>query len=107
METLKVNFYSWAAKMLWEEPGEGKAAQRGDRSRDLPVPASGTLQGLLEELAARYPLFATDIYDPASARLNPRVSLFLNGRSISSAQGLQTPLKAGDLLAVVPIAEGG
>jgi sulfur-carrier protein len=106
METLKVNFYSWAAKAVRDE-SKGGGVTEGDMTLDLPVPPQGTLRGLLEGIAERYPLFARGVYDRDSSRLNPRVTLFLNGRSIISGQALQTQLKAGDLLAVVPVAEGG
>jgi molybdopterin converting factor small subunit len=102
MDTVRVIFYTWAAEML----GEGAAAE-SDVTLELPLPSQETLQGLLEGLATRYPLFGREVYDSALAQLSPKVTLFLNGRSIFSTQAMQTKLKGGDLLAFVPMTEGG
>ncbi len=96
-----MNFYTWVAETLGEE-GQG-----GEVTLDLPLPPQGTLQGLLEGLAGRYPSFGREVYDLASSQITPNVTLFMNGRSIVAGQALQTKLKAGDLLNFVPIAEGG
>ena len=86
--------------------GEG-AASEGDVTLELPLPSLGTLQGILEGLAIRYPSFGREVYDSNLAQITPKVTLFLNGRSIFSSQALQTKLKGGDLLAFVPMTEGG
>jgi hypothetical protein len=106
-DTLRVNFYSWTAKTLGAA-GKEEAVMRGsDISLDLPLPTQRTLQGLLESIAERYPLFGRDVYNADTGRINTRVTLFLNGRSIAAGQALQTQIKSGDLVAIVPLTEGG
>jgi molybdopterin converting factor small subunit len=101
MDTVRVNFYTWAADTLREgAPGD-------EVTLDLPLPSQGTLQSLLEGLAEYYPLFSQEVYDVVSHQITPSVTLFLNGRSIVSGQAQPMKLKTGDLLAFVPIAEGG
>lgn len=42
-----------------------------------------------------------------SGELRPFVLIFLNSEDIRSRQGEETPLRAGDRLAIVPAVEGG
>jgi molybdopterin converting factor small subunit len=100
MNTGRVTFYSCTATTLGQEG-------TSELTIEIPLPPEETLQSLLEELVRRYPLFGRDVYDSASARITQGVTLFLNGRSLISGQSLQTHLKNGDLLAFLPLIEGG
>jgi molybdopterin converting factor small subunit len=100
METVRVTFYSWTASPLGQEGSS-------ELTLELPVAPGGTLKCLLDDLAGRYPLFGRDVYDVASARITQGITLFLNGRSLNSDQALETELKGGDLMAFLPIIEGG
>lgn len=66
----------------------------------------GTVGDLLAALEARYPALRPHLRDEAG-RLRPFTLVFLNSEDIRSRQGEQTPVFQGDLLAIVPAADGG
>jgi sulfur-carrier protein len=65
-----------------------------------------TVGGLLEDLESRYPAIRGRIRDDAG-ELRRFVNLYLNGEDVRFRDGLQTGLKAGDELSIVPAVAGG
>jgi molybdopterin converting factor small subunit len=65
-----------------------------------------TVGDVLAALEARYPALRPHLRDEAG-RLRPFTLVFLNFEDIRSKQGEQTPVSDGDLLAIVPAADGG
>lgn len=68
---------------------------------------SVTLQGLLEQLAAKYGIrFQQEVYGPEGVR-NEAIILF-NGRHLEHLpEGLETKLKPDDTVAIFPLVGGG
>lgn len=67
---------------------------------------SGDVGGLLHELRARYPEMGQRLTDERG-RLLRHVNVYVNDQEIDSLQGEATPLRDGDLVAVVPAMAGG
>lgn len=65
-----------------------------------------TVQKALDQLGQRYPLVLTRILT-RGGELRPHVNLFVSGCDIRHNEGLDTSLKAGDELLVVPSVAGG
>jgi molybdopterin synthase sulfur carrier subunit len=67
-----------------------------------------TLKSLMEELSklAR-PDFRKRIYDAASGRMNEHIAVFINSREARSLRGLDTELKDGDVVTILPPMAGG
>jgi hypothetical protein len=99
MDTVKLTLYSWVARTLGNEKDT-------EITLELPLPAQKTVKGLMDEMAKRYPIFARDIYNIKTAKINPEIILVVNGNSISRDQ-MRTPLKKGDLLSLVTLTDGG
>jgi hypothetical protein len=99
MDVVKLTLYSWAARTLGNEKDT-------EITLNLPLPTQGTVKGLMDEMAERYPIFAREVYNTTTARVTPEIILILNGRSISQNQ-MQIPLKNGDLLSLVTLTDGG
>jgi MoaD family protein len=65
-----------------------------------------TVADLLAVLTGLHPGFAGDIFS-APGVLKEYVNILLNGRNVYFLQGLSTPLREGDLVALFPPAGGG
>jgi molybdopterin synthase sulfur carrier subunit len=74
------------------------------REKNMTLPDGAAIRSLLEALAdsprRREELFAGEA-------LKPLIIVMKNGTSISSLQGLETPLAEGDTIAVFPFVAGG
>ena len=66
-----------------------------------------TVRNLLGELAAKYPRFNELFFDSASRKLNGRITIFCNSVRLELQNGLDTKLKDGDIVTLMPPIEGG
>jgi molybdopterin synthase sulfur carrier subunit len=62
--------------------------------------------GLIEELEARYPAIRGRLRDE-NGSLRRFVNLYVNGEDVRFLTGLETGLKSGDELSIVPAVAGG
>ncbi len=67
---------------------------------------AGTVAEALAALDAEYPGIRERICEP-DGRLRRFVSVFVNGRDVRSLQGLETPLRDGDEVGIIPAMAGG
>jgi sulfur-carrier protein len=65
-----------------------------------------TVVSLIEELETRYPAIRGRLRDEAGA-LRRFVNLYVNGEDVRFQNGLETSLKSGDELSIVPAVAGG
>ena len=84
--------------------GEGTTE---DTILETKVGDGETIRTLLGRLAGRYPRFGQIVFDAKSKNLSEEVSLFLNGRRLELLDGLETKLKDGDVLSLLPFISGG
>lgn len=75
--------------------GEAKVAASG-----------GTIAELVDALEAAYPGIRDKICEP-DGRIRRFVNVFVNGANVRSGDGLQTALKSGDEVGIVPAMAGG
>jgi MoaD family protein len=76
-----------------------------DRKAEIPL-EGGTVGELLQALIARYPDIKPHLLDDSGA-LRGFVNVFVGERNIKSAEGLDTAVKEGDTVMVVPAIAGG
>lgn len=76
----------------------------GGRRRDEL--RGSTVGDILAALEARYPALRSQLRNE-KGQIRPFILVFLNSEDIRSRQGEQTPVHDGDLLAIVPAADGG
>lgn len=70
------------------------------------VEATGTtVQGLLDDLAAKYPGIQGRLFD--NGQLRRFINVYLNDEDIRYLDNLQTAVKDGDDLAIIPAVAGG
>ncbi|HEY0580627.1 MAG TPA: ubiquitin-like small modifier protein 1 [Chloroflexota bacterium] len=67
---------------------------------------AGTVQTLIEELESRFPAIKGRLRDESGA-LRRFVNLYVNGEDVRFLTGLETSLKSGDELSIVPAVAGG
>ena len=67
-----------------------------------------TVNLVLRTLAARYgKSFAEYVFDTQTGAVKGFLQFFINGQSTSAFNGLDSPLKDGNVLAIVPPVGGG
>lgn len=70
------------------------------------VEASGaTVKAVLEDLGAKYPSLNAKLFDGGQVRRF--VNVYLNNEDIRYLANLDTPVKDGDELAIIPAVTGG
>jgi molybdopterin synthase sulfur carrier subunit len=67
---------------------------------------AGTVASLIVELETRFPAIRGRLRDESGA-LRRFVNLYVNGEDVRFQNGLETALKSGDELSIVPAVAGG
>ena len=50
---------------------------------------------------------STHLFDPDSGAVLPHVRIMVNGQTIHFLEGMETPLKEGDEVLILPLVSGG
>jgi len=80
----------------------------GAREIEISVPNGCTLQGILENMVDTYgDELASHLFQPKSTNLLPYLRLMVNGRDIAFLDGMNTLLKEGDEVLILPPVSGG
>jgi len=72
----------------------------------LPVPAAATVRSVLDVLERRLPGLVGKLLD-GEGRLYGYVNIYVNGDDIRQGAGVQTAVKEGDEILVLPAISGG
>ena len=75
-------------------------------NKDEIAVAPGTVGGVLEALGRDYPEFRKRI-TAESGKLRPYLNVFVNDEDIRFAKDLETPVKDGDEVSIIPSIAGG
>ncbi len=67
---------------------------------------ANTVSEALHRLQEEYPAVAGKVLDD-NRQIHRFINVFVNGKDVRDDQGMDTPLKAGDELAIVPAIAGG
>ena len=62
---------------------------------------------VLDILVSRYPRMREQLYTPSTVTLREFINIFLNGEDIRGLNGLETRLKDGDRITIMPAIAGG
>lgn len=65
-----------------------------------------TVNEVMDDLVAQYPALRPHLFN-GDGQMRPFVNLFLNEDNVRDLQGLDTPLKEGDRLMLIPSIAGG
>jgi molybdopterin converting factor small subunit len=73
---------------------------------DTVVTVEGTTVGLaLAELTIKHPALKTKLFD--GDRLRPHINIFIDGEDIRYLDDLETALKGGEMIVLLPAVAGG
>jgi molybdopterin converting factor small subunit len=67
--------------------------------------AGGTVRELLDDLRANLPQLGDKIYD--GEQIRPFVNVYLDGEDVRTLDGVDTPVKDGSTLILLPAMAGG
>ena len=75
---------------------------------EMELKQGSTLSELLDKLAADFgKQFTADIYEPGAKDVKPMFTVMVNGVIIGQLDGLNTKLKNGDVIIIMPLMTGG
>ncbi len=74
--------------------------------QDVVSGDGGTLIACIEALERQYPGLKERLCDE-KGELRRFVNIYVNGEDVRFQQGLETPLKPGDVVSIVPAVAGG
>ena len=78
------------------------------QSEQIEIGEDATVKVLLSLLAEKHgELFIKEVYEPNEFDLKPYHILSINGLLLNQLNGIQTKLKDGDHLIVMPVVSGG
>jgi len=100
MGSVQIEVMPWLSRYLAAEGGGRVVLER-------EVSAGATVRDLLEEMTSQNQEFKAVVFDAETGRLAGYVGLILNGRFLELAGGLETRLKPGDVLRLMPGFSGG
>ena len=80
----------------------------GQRLTEIDLPHGSTVGDFLPYLKDRWgDKLSTHLFDPASGAVLPHVRIMVNGQAIQFLEGMETPLKEGDEVLILPPVSGG
>lgn len=95
-------------KVKVEYLGHIKSITGNKREEELEAREEATITDLLNTLAKRYgEPFKKAIYEPKDADVKSNYIVAVNGYLLNQLEGLETKLKNGDRVALLPVVSGG
>ena len=95
-------------KVKVEYLGHIKNITQNRREEEVEMTNNSAVVDLLNHLSKEYgEPFEKAIYEPKAADLKPNYIVTVNGYLLNQLKGIQTKLKNGDHIALLPIVSGG
>ncbi len=95
-------------KVRVEYLGHIKNITDNKREEEIETSEDVTITGLLTQLSRKYgEPFRKAIYEPKGSDVKPNYIITVNGYLLNQLKGLETRLKKGDHIALLPIVSGG
>jgi MoaD family protein len=80
----------------------------GQRLMEIELPDGSTIDGCLMYMRKRWgDALSTHLFHPETDAVLPYVQIMVNGQKIAFLQGMETSLKDGDEVLILPPASGG
>jgi MoaD family protein len=80
----------------------------GQRLMEIDLPHGATVEDFLAYVKERWgDKLSTHLFDPDSDAILPYVRIMVNGQTIQFLKGMETPLKEGDEVLILPPVSGG
>jgi len=80
----------------------------GQRLTEIDLPQGSTADDFLTYMRGRWgDKLSARLFDPHTGAVLPYVRIMVNGQTIHFLEGMQTPLKEGDEVLILPLVSGG
>jgi len=80
----------------------------GQRLTEIELPRGSTVEDFLTCMRDRWgDKLSARLFHPESGAVLPYVQIMINGQTINFLQGMETPLKEGDEILILPPVSGG
>ena len=80
----------------------------GQRLTEIDLPQGSTVEDFLTYVRERWgDELSARLFDPDSGAVLPYVRVMVNGQTIRFLEGMETPLKEGDEVLILPPVSGG
>ena len=80
----------------------------GQRLTEIDLPDGSTMEDFLTYMKERWgDQLSSRLFDPDSGAVLPYVRIMVNGQTIQFLEGIETPLKGGDEVLILPPVSGG
>ena len=80
----------------------------GQRLTEIDLPDGSTVEDFLAYLRERWgEKLSTHLFDPHNGAVLPYVRIMVNGQTIQFLAGMETPLREGDEVLILPPVSGG
>jgi molybdopterin synthase sulfur carrier subunit len=80
----------------------------GQRLTEIDLPHGSTVEDFLAYMAERWgDQLSARLFEPEGGAVLPYVRIMVNGQTIQHLEGMETPLKEGDEVLILPPVSGG
>ncbi len=80
----------------------------GQRVTEIDLPDGSAVEDFLTYMKERWgDRLSAHLFDPNSGAVLPYVRIMVNGQTIQFLEGMETPLKEGDEVLILPPVSGG
>jgi sulfur-carrier protein len=80
----------------------------GQKQTEIDLPHGSKLEDLFAFMKQRWgDKLSPHLFDPVSGEVLSHMRIMVNGQTIHFLQGMETPLKEGDEVAILPMISGG
>jgi len=80
----------------------------GHRTLGIDIPGESTIEDFLAYMKSRWgDRLYPHLFNPEDGTLNPHVRVMINGQTIQYLRGMDTLLREGDEVLILPPASGG
>ena len=80
----------------------------GQRLMEIDLPHGATVEDFLTYMKEKWgDKLSARLFDPDSGAVLPYVRIMVNGQAIQFLEGMETPLKEGDEILILPPVSGG
>ncbi len=100
MAGIRLEIQPWVSELLSNQAG-------GNLVLEETIEEGATIGDLLKRLKNENQAFGSAVFDTETGKLSGNVMIVLNDRVMEALEGLETGIKDGDVIKLLPVISGG